>query len=66
MDEIGEQLERQARWQKNRKALSWPEKVRQAEAIRDAIKALRKTKTGSLQPGDTLAPKDLTPAGTQD
>jgi hypothetical protein len=45
MAEFGKQLEKQALWQKNRKSLSWPEKVRQAEAVRDAIKALRATKT---------------------
>jgi hypothetical protein len=45
MHEFGERLERQAQWQKSRRSLSWPEKVRQAEAIRDAVKALRATKT---------------------
>jgi hypothetical protein len=36
-----ERLDRQARWQKSRKALSWPEKVRMAERARDSIKGLR-------------------------
>lgn len=34
-------LERQARWQKSRKTLSWAEKVRMAEAIRESIHRLR-------------------------
>ena len=66
MDEFGKRLEGQARWQKSRKFLSWAEKVRQAETIRDAIKALRGTKTDSLPTGNSVAPKDLTPTGTQD
>jgi hypothetical protein len=36
-----ERLQRQARWQTSRKALSWAEKVRMAERARDAIKGLR-------------------------
>ncbi len=60
MDETGKQLERQAHWQKSRKNLSWPEKVRQAEAIRDAMKALRKTKTDVA-----LKPKNPAPTSTQ-
>jgi len=65
MDEISKQPVRQANWQKNRKTLSWPEKVRQAEAIRDAIKALRKTKIDSLQSSYRPALKALTPTGTK-
>jgi hypothetical protein len=41
MNELGKQFAKQAQWQTGRKALSWPEKVRQAEAIRDSIKTLR-------------------------
>jgi hypothetical protein len=44
MDELGKQFARQAQWQAGRKALSWPDKVRQAEAIRDSIKTLRAKK----------------------
>jgi hypothetical protein len=60
MDEFAKRLETQARWQKSRKSLSWPEKVRRAEAIRDAIKALRATKTDSSPTGSKPEPKDLT------
>jgi hypothetical protein len=34
MTEIEQLLQRQARWQKARKALSWPEKIRMAEQVR--------------------------------
>ena len=33
MSEIKRLLERQARWQKGRKALSWPEKIRMAKQM---------------------------------
>lgn len=36
-------LERQAKWQKGRRQLSWPEKIRRAEAIRKSILQLRAT-----------------------
>lgn len=41
MNEIRELLERQARWQKTRKALTWPEKIRMAERVRESIRQLR-------------------------
>ena len=48
MNELQKQFVKQAKWQTGRKGLSWPEKVRQAEAIRDSIKALRGGKANSL------------------
>jgi hypothetical protein len=47
MDEAVKQFARQAQWQTRRKTLSWPEKVRQAEAMRESIIALRKKKPDS-------------------
>lgn len=41
MSDIHRLLERQARWQKARKALSWPEKIRMAEIIRESARQLR-------------------------
>jgi hypothetical protein len=35
MTETGKLLERQAAWQKGRAALTWPEKIRMAEAVRE-------------------------------
>jgi len=39
--DVQELLRRQAQWQKSRRALSWPEKIRMAEEIRESIKMLR-------------------------
>jgi hypothetical protein len=36
-------LQRQAGWQKRRKALSWAEKIRMAERVRDDAAKLRST-----------------------
>lgn len=41
MSEIQQLLERQARWQKTRQALSWPEKIQMAERIRESARQLR-------------------------
>lgn len=41
MNEVEALLERQARWQKTRQTLSWPEKIRVAEAIRESARKLR-------------------------
>jgi hypothetical protein len=35
-------LDRQAEWQKTRKALSWPEKIRMAERIRESVLRFRR------------------------
>ena len=43
MCDVRQLFERQARWQKSRQALSWPEKIRMAERIRDSIQMLRVT-----------------------
>ena len=42
MSEIQALLERQARWQKTRRALSWPEKIRMAERVRESARQVRK------------------------
>ena len=41
MTDVRRLLERQAEWQRARGGLSWPEKVRMAEAMREAIHQLR-------------------------
>ena len=41
MTDVRRLLERQAEWQKARGSLSWPEKVRMAEAMREVILQLR-------------------------
>ncbi len=44
MSEIQQLLARQARWQKTRQTLSWPEKIRMAERIRESVRQLRATR----------------------
>ena len=41
MTDVRRLFERQAEWQRARRGLSWPEKVRMAEAMREAILQLR-------------------------
>ncbi len=41
MSDTQELLERQARWQKARKNLTWSEKIRMAERVRATIRKLR-------------------------
>ena len=43
MRDAPELLERQARWQQGRTALTWAEKVRLAERVRESAKTLRAT-----------------------
>lgn len=46
MTDVPEVLKKQAEWQKRRRNLSWPEKVRFAEAVRDSVESLRRTAPG--------------------
>jgi hypothetical protein len=56
MTESERMLARQAAWQKSRQALSWPEKIRQAERIRPSIEEMRKQR-------QTRRRQDVPPAG---
>jgi hypothetical protein len=53
MTDLEQMLERQAQWQKNRRLLTWPEKIRMAERVRESVMQLRPqprpTKTGSSE-----------------
>jgi hypothetical protein len=44
-------LERQAGWQRARQALTWPEKVRMAEQVRESVLQLRRSARGVVAPG---------------
>jgi hypothetical protein len=50
-------LERQSRWQRSRQALTWPEKVRLAEEVRESVRQLRQSArvvephSGGFRPG---------------
>jgi hypothetical protein len=41
MDDIHQMLRRQAAWQRSRQSLTWPEKIRLAEMVRESVKQLR-------------------------
>jgi hypothetical protein len=41
MIDIQEMLARQAVWQKSRQSLTWPEKIRLAEMVRESVQQLR-------------------------
>jgi hypothetical protein len=45
MDEVRFLLERHARWQRSRQLLSWSEKVRIAESVRESVLQLRRAPT---------------------
>ena len=41
MNDVHEMLKRQATWQRSRQSLTWPEKIRLAELVRESVKQLR-------------------------
>jgi hypothetical protein len=41
MDDVQQMLRRQAVWQKSRQSLTWPEKIRLAEMVRESAQQLR-------------------------
>jgi hypothetical protein len=47
MFDVKTMLERQARWQKSRAKLSWTEKLRMAEILREAALAMRSSRGAS-------------------
>lgn len=54
MNDVYQMMRRQAVWQKTRICLSWPEKIKQAEVLRDACLKLRSVnvakRTGDIRP----------------
>ncbi len=48
MSDLPKQFERQAQRQRQRAHLSWPEKVRQAELMREAVMQLRKERPAKI------------------
>jgi hypothetical protein len=58
MTRADELFSRQARWQRSRRNLSWPEKIREAERLRPSVEAFRQMRmsrgvraAGQLQDG---------------
>jgi len=52
-------LEAQAAWQRSRARLSWPEKIRMAEAMRESAAQLRRVPSDERR---SLAPTSTTPS----
>ncbi len=50
MSDTRKLLERQAAWQKGRAALTWPEKIRMAEAVRESASRLSRARP-PMMPG---------------
>ena len=61
MTDMRELFERQAAWQAGRRRLSWPEKVRMAEAIRESLVHLRNMR--SIDPKTDHVERPKTPSG---
>ena len=57
MTDMRQLFERQAAWQASLRHLSWPEKVRMAEAIRESLVNLRNTRPIDLKAGHADGPK---------
>ena len=45
MVDVRQMMARQAEWQKARRLLSWPEKLRQAEELRDTLRGFEALRT---------------------
>ena len=51
MNDVEQMLRRQALWQKSRQSLTWPEKIRLAERLRESLWQWRATSIrGIIQP----------------
>jgi hypothetical protein len=46
-------LARQAQWQRSRRTLSWPEKIREAERLRPSLEAFRRMRMNRAEPAGT-------------
>ena len=56
MNDIRKMLERQGRWQKSRRVLTWPEKIRMAERVRESILQLRAKPPSASGPISRIIP----------
>ena len=58
MNETERLLRRQAEWQRDRRSLTWPEKIRQAERVRATLEAFRaqRRQAVAVQPQDRRPP----------
>ena len=64
MSDASAELARQAAWQKARRDLPWPEKVRMVLVMRDSVAALRRTwppSQGSAEVGEAIGSETSSP-----
>jgi hypothetical protein len=55
MTRADELFSRQARWQRSRRELSWPEKIREVERLRPSLEAFRRMRMNrALRPAGQL------------
>jgi hypothetical protein len=60
---VDELLSRQAQWQRSRRNLSWPEKIRQAELLRPSLEASRQMRMNrGVRPTGQLQERTVAPA----
>jgi hypothetical protein len=64
MSDTQRTFERQAAWQRARKSLPWPEKIRMVEAIRDSIVLLRRSSPHSENLPSATPPGERSVAST--
>ena len=63
MTDIRHLLERQAEWQKACRSLSWPEKIRMAEVIRETLRQFRGMSSGETRRPSAVAMSESTRQG---
>lgn len=63
MTDVERLLQRQAAWQKSRTALTWPEKIRIAEQMRDSLRhwRIRSKSSEVTQPAEAAAAGEKPP-----
>ena len=59
MNDIRILLDRQAAWQSNRAALSWPEKIRMAEAVREWAAQVSRARRSKTAPKEGSKAEDI-------
>jgi hypothetical protein len=58
MNSLQDRFDRQASWQNGRWALTWAEKIRVAEAIRESIVQIRRTGPAAKTESSAARPKN--------
>jgi hypothetical protein len=63
MTRADELFSRQAQWQRSRRNLSWPEKIREAERLRPSLESFRQMRMNrGVRPAGPLQERTVAPA----